>query len=139
MRIRFAMAAATLLPVPLQAAPIPVRQPLGAVAVAPAKTVARVEATRVVFAPGQEMPRHRHSVPVVCFVAKGSFVYSIGAAPVQSAHEGDVTIEPAEATVNFFRNASTRAPAELLCAALAGPGETPRAVMLDRPKSPVAR
>jgi quercetin dioxygenase-like cupin family protein len=120
------------------AAPIPVRQPLATIPIAPGKTVDRVETTRVVFAPGQEMPRHKHNVPVVCFVTKGSFVVSIGDAPTRSVRAGDVTLEPAGAVVNFFRNASAKAPGELLCASLAGKEDKVLNVMLAPPRNPVA-
>jgi quercetin dioxygenase-like cupin family protein len=116
------------------AGPIPVRQPLGTLPIAPAKVVDRVETNRVAFAPGQEMPRHKHNVPVVCFVTKGSFLVSIGDAPVRSVRAGDVTLEPAGAIVNFFRNGSTKAPAELLCAALAGRDDKVLNVMLNAPR-----
>jgi quercetin dioxygenase-like cupin family protein len=115
---------------------IPQRVPLGTVPIAPGKQVDRVETTRVPFAPGQEMPRHKHNVPVVCFVTRGSFVFSIGDAPVRSVRAGDVTLEPAGATVNFFRNASTREPAELLCASLAGKEDKVLNVMLG-PRRPI--
>jgi quercetin dioxygenase-like cupin family protein len=120
------------------AAPIPVREPLGTLPIAPGKTVDRVETNRVAFAPGQEMPRHKHNVPVVCFVTKGSFLVSIGAAPVRTVRAGDVTLEPAGAIVNYFRNASTRAPGELLCAALAGKADKELNVMLAPPRNPIA-
>lgn len=120
------------------AAPIPVRQPLGTLPIAPGKQVDRVETNRVAFAPGQEMPRHKHNVPVVCFVTRGAFLVSIGAAPVRSVHAGDVTLEPAGAIVNYFRNASSKAPAELLCAALAGKEDRELNVMLAPPRNPIA-
>ena len=130
------LAAAFLLPG--AAAPIPVRQPLGTLPIAPGKTVDRVETNRVAFAPGQEMPRHKHNVPVVCFVTRGSFLVSIGAAPVRTVRTGDVTLEPAGAIVNYFRNASSKTPAELLCAALAGKEDRELNVMLAPPRNPIA-
>jgi quercetin dioxygenase-like cupin family protein len=124
--------AAALLLAP--AAPIPQRIPLGTLPIAPGKAVDRVETTRVVFAPGQEMPRHKHNVPVVCFVTKGSFTVSMADAPIRSVSAGDITLEPAGAVVNFFRNVSTKAPAELLCAALAGNEDKVLNVMLNAPR-----
>lgn len=124
--------AAALLLAP--AAPIPQRVPLGTLTIAPGKAVERVETTRVVFAPGQEMPRHKHNVPVVCFVTKGNFVVSMADAPIRSVGAGDITLEPAGAVVNFFRNASSKAPAELLCAALAGNEDKVLNVMLNAPR-----
>lgn len=118
------------------AAPIPQRVPLGTLPIAPGKQVDRVETTRVVFAPGQEMPRHKHNVPVVCFVVKGSFTLSVGDAPIRSVRAGDVTLEPAGAIVSFFRNASSREPAELLCASLAGREDRVLNVMLG-PRRPI--
>jgi len=111
---------------------IPVRTPVGSFPVAPAKSVTHVELTRVDFLPGQEMPEHMHPVPVVCFVAKGSFLVSIGADPVRRVESGETTIEPAGAVVHYFRNA-TNGPAQLNCAALTGPDDNTLSVMLNRP------
>jgi quercetin dioxygenase-like cupin family protein len=119
-------------------ASIPVRQPLGVLDIAPGKMVDRVEMNRVVFAPGQEMPRHKHNVPVVCFVTKGSFLVSIGEMPVRTVYSGEVTLEAAGAIVNFFRNASAKTPAELHCAALAGKADKELNVMLAPPRNPIA-
>jgi quercetin dioxygenase-like cupin family protein len=99
---------------------IPTRTPLRTIPVSPAKTVDRVETTRVDFEAGQEMPEHKHSVPVVCFVTRGAFLYSIGGDGEQRANLGDATIEPAGAVVHYFRNASASEPAQLVCASLAG-------------------
>ncbi|HEY0313603.1 MAG TPA: cupin domain-containing protein [Allosphingosinicella sp.] len=120
------------------AAPIPVRQPLGTLPIAPGKTVDRVETTRVSFSPGQNMPRHKHNVPVICFVTRGSFLVSIGTAPVRTVGTGEVTLEPAGAVVQYFRNASSKAPAELLCAALAGDADKVLNVMLEPTRNPIA-
>lgn len=120
------------------AAPVPVREPLGTLPIAPGKMVDRVETNRVAFAPGQEMPRHKHNVPVVCFVTRGTFLVSIGAAAVRTVRAGDVTLEPAGAIVNYFRNASSKVPAELLCAALAGRDDRELNVMLAPPRNPIA-
>ncbi len=76
------------------------------------------------------MPEHKHNVPVVCFVTKGSFMVSIGTNAVTSATVGDVTIEPAGAIVHYFRNASATEPAQLLCVSLAGDGDKVLNVML---------
>lgn len=113
------------------AAHVPVRTPLATIPVAPAKAVTRVETTRVVFAPGQAMPRHKHNVPVVCFVTKGMFEANVEGVPIRHVRIGDVTVEPAGAIVNYFRNESRTAPAELLCAALAGDEDKVLNVMLD--------
>jgi len=114
------------------ATPIPVRTPIGSLAVAPAKSVTHVEMMRVDFAPGQEMPRHMHPVPVVCFVAKGRLLASIGSDPLRTVQPGDTTIEPAGVIVHYFRNLSASEPAELNCAILAGPDDRQYSVMLDK-------
>jgi quercetin dioxygenase-like cupin family protein len=114
------------------AAPIPTRTPLTSFEIAPAKAVARVDATRVDFAPGQAMPRHMHPVPVVCFAARGDFRYRIGDGPEQTAKQGTATLEPAGAVVDYFANGSATEPAELLCAVLAGPDDKTTSVMLPR-------
>ena len=116
------------------AQPIPVRTPTGSLPIAPSKPVTRVETTRVDFAPGQEMPEHMHPVPVVCFVTKGSFLVSIGASPVRRANLGETTLEPAGTVVHYFRNASSKSPAQLNCALLAGPDDTVLSVMLAQPR-----
>jgi len=98
---------------------LPTRVPIATLPVAPAKTATRIETTEVDFAPGQKMPEHKHTVPVVCFVAKGSFAVSIGDTPERIVPTGQVTLEPAKAIVHYFRNVSTTEPAQLLCASLA--------------------
>ncbi|MGJ3647457.1 cupin domain-containing protein [Sphingomonas sp. GlSt437] len=115
----------------LETAALPTRTPIATLPIAPAKTVDRVETTRVDFAPAQAMPAHYHTVPVVCFVAQGSFEVSIGDAPVRIVSEGETTLEPAGTVVHYFRNRSTTAPARLLCASLAGHDDHQLNVMLD--------
>lgn len=117
-------------------APIPVRTPIAVLPIAPAKAVSRVETTRVDFAPGQAMPRHKHTVPVVCFVTAGEFRVKIGDAPEARAAQGSATLEPAGVVVGYFRNASATAPAQLTCASLAGDADTVLNVMLDEAKTP---
>jgi quercetin dioxygenase-like cupin family protein len=112
-------------------APIPVRTPAGSFPIEPAKTVTHVETTRVDFLPGQEMPEHMHPVPVVCFVAQGSFLVSIGATPIRAVTVGDTTLERAGEIVHYFRNASATKPAQLYCAILAGPDDKQLSVMLN--------
>jgi quercetin dioxygenase-like cupin family protein len=114
------------------ATPIPVRTPIGSLAVAPAKSVTHVEMTRVDFAPSQEMPKHMHPVPVVCVVSKGSFLASIGDETPRQVEVGDTTIEPAGAIIHFFRNLSKTEPGQLYCSALAGPDDKQLSVMLDK-------
>jgi quercetin dioxygenase-like cupin family protein len=114
------------------AAPIPVRTPIGSLAVAPAKTVTHVEMTRVDFAPGQEMPKHMHPVPVVCVVSKGVFLASIGDQSPRQVSVGDTTIEPAGTVVHFFRNLSKDEPGQLYCSTLAGPDDKQLSVMLGK-------
>jgi quercetin dioxygenase-like cupin family protein len=101
--------------------------------IAPGKAESRVETTRVDFAPGQAMPEHKHTVPVICFVTKGDFLTRIGEAAEQRAAQGSVTYEPAGVMVHYFRNASTSEGAQLTCASLAGSRDTVLNVMLDAP------
>jgi quercetin dioxygenase-like cupin family protein len=110
---------------------IPARTPLASFAIAPGKTVSRVETTRVDFQPGQMMPMHLHTVPVVCFVSKGALVVRIGDAPERPAPLGSPTYEAPGQTIHYFKNASTTEPAQLFCAALAGPDDKVLNVMLD--------
>ena len=109
---------------------LPTRTPLAVVPLAAPKLVSRVETTRVDFLPGQAMPRHKHTVPVVCFVSQGQFLVKIGDAPERRAEVGTVTYEPAEVVVGYFRNASQTAPAQLQCASLAGAEDKTLNVML---------
>ena len=112
-------------------APIPARTPLAVLPIQPGKAVTRVETTRVDFAPGQAMPRHRHNVPVVCFVTRGEFLVKIGDAPERRAAEGSVTLERPGEVVQYFRNASATTTAQLSCASLAGDDDKVLNVMLD--------
>ena len=114
------------------AAPIPIRTPIGSFPIAPMKSVSHVETTRVDFLPGQEMPEHLHPVPVICLVAKGVFLASIGREPVRKVTVGDTTIERAGEVVHYFRNASSAKPGQLYCASLAGPDDKQLSVMLDK-------
>jgi quercetin dioxygenase-like cupin family protein len=114
------------------AAQIPVRAPIGSFPLAPAKSVSHVEMTRVDFLPGQVMPEHIHPVPVVCVVSKGAFAASIGRAPERRVTVGETTIEPAGEVVHYFRNLSANEPAQLYCAALAGPDDKQLSVMLNK-------
>ena len=112
------------------AADLPVRVPLGEVPLPEAKSVERVIVMRVNFAPGQGMPRHVHSAPVVCVVEAGSFSARIGEAPARALHVGEVTLEPANVEIRWFRNESTSAPASLICTFLAGPDDRELSRML---------
>ncbi|WP_372785899.1 cupin domain-containing protein [Phenylobacterium sp.] len=124
------VSAAALAPAAQAQAPIPTRTPLAVIPVAPGKSVDRVETNRVDFLPGQVMPRHKHTVPVICFIAKGDFLVKIGDAPERRAAQGSTTYEPPETTVHYFRNASGTEPAQLLCASLAGKDDKVLNVML---------
>jgi quercetin dioxygenase-like cupin family protein len=115
------------------AAALPVRVPLGEVPLPEPKTVARVVVMRVAFGPGQIMPRHVHPVPVVCLVESGSFSAKIGAAPERAVHVGDVTLEPANVEIGWFRNQSATSPASLICTFLAGPDDHELSRMLPAP------
>jgi quercetin dioxygenase-like cupin family protein len=117
-------------------APIPTRTPLAVIPVAPGKAVSRVETNQVDFLPGQAMPRHKHTVPVVCFISKGDFLVKIGDAPERRVPQGATTYEPPEVTVHYFRNASATEPAQLLCASLAGQDDKVLNVMLDDAPKP---
>lgn len=115
----------------------PERTPLAIIPVLPAKPVSRVETTRVDFAPGQVMPRHKHTVPVICFVTKGVFLTKIGDDDERVAPQGTVTYEPAGAVVSYFKNASTSASAQLMCASLAGFEDKVLNITLDpQPEKP---
>ena len=124
------MAGAALLLSANATAQAPIRTPLRVFPIDPGKSVTRVETTRVDFAPGQSMPRHKHTVPVVCFVTRGAFLVKIGDAPETSVSEGAVTYEPPGVVVGYFRNASTTNPAQLGCVALASDADTVLNIML---------
>ena len=117
-------------------APIPARTPLAVIPVAPGKLVGRVETTRVDFQPGQAMPPHKHTVPVICFVSKGDFLVRIGDEAERRAAFGENTYETPGVTVHYFRNASATAPAQLLCASLAGAEDKVLNVMLNPEPKP---
>ena len=112
------------------AAGLPVRVPLGEVPLPEAKSVARVIVMRVNFAPGQAMPRHVHPAPVVCLVERGRFSAQIGDAPAREVGTGEVTLEPANVEIGWFRNLSASEPASLVCTFLAGHDDHELARML---------
>ncbi len=124
------LALAALLVSGASAQSIPSRTPLATLPITPSKTVSRVETTRVDFAPGQAMPRHKHTVPVICFVSRGAFLVKIGDAPEHAVGLGEVTFEPPEVVVGYFRNSSSTEPAQLTCSALAGDADKTLNVML---------
>ena len=126
------MIALTLLLAAQATGGMPQRVPVATFAIAPGKAVTRVEAMRSEFLPGQAMPEHMHPVPVVCFVAKGSFVVSIGDEPVRTVKAGEATIEPAGTVVHYFRNASATENAALNCIFLAGPDDKQLTVVSDK-------
>ena len=99
---------------------LPVRVPLGEVPLPEARSVERVVVMRVNFAPGQAMPRHLHPAPVVCLVEHGRFSAQIGDAPAREVGTGEVTLEPANVPIGWFRNLSATEPASLICTFLAG-------------------
>ena len=99
---------------------LPVRVPLGEVPLPEPKSVERVVVMRVNFAPGQAMPRHVHPAPVVCLVETGSFSAQIGDMPARNVQTGEVTLEPANVPIGWFRNLSATSPASLICTFLAG-------------------
>ena len=109
---------------------LPVRVPLGEVPLPAAKSVERVIVMRVNFAPGQEMPRHVHPAPVVCLVEHGRFSARIGDAPAREIGTGEVTLEPANVEIGWFRNLSATEPASLVCTFLAGQDDHELARML---------
>jgi len=111
---------------------LPTRTTLATLPIEVPKLVGRVEATRVDFLPGQAMPAHEHTVPVICFVTQGEFLVSIGTARERRAALGAVTYEPPEVVVHYFRNASQTARAQLQCAALAGDDDHTLNVMLPQ-------
>jgi quercetin dioxygenase-like cupin family protein len=135
-QIRLVLSAATLAALinsAVEAQTPPTRTAVATFPIAPGKAVDRVDATRVDFLPGQVMPMHMHPVPVICFVAKGSFLVRIGDAPERPAPLGSATYEPAGATVHYFKNASATEPAQLFCAVLAGEADKVTSIMLDAP------
>jgi len=112
--------------------PIPTRTPLASLRLPKPKTVDYVEATRVDFAPGQAMPPHHHTAPVVCIVAGGRFAVKMGGRPETTVPTAGVTLEAPGERVEYFRNTSTDHGAALLCTVLAADGDAPINVM-DKP------
>jgi quercetin dioxygenase-like cupin family protein len=102
------------------AADLPVRVPLGEVPLPEPKLVERVIVMRVNFGPGQTMPMHVHPAPVVCLVETGSISAQIGNTPARIVRVGDVTLEPANVPIGWFRNLSATSSASLVCTFLAG-------------------
>ena len=126
------LAIALLVEAAAAGAPIPTRTPIGTFVIEPQKAVARVEMTRVDFLPGQQMPEHMHPVPVLCVVSRGSFLASIGAAPVRKVSVGDTTIERAGEIVHYFRNLSATEQGQLFCTILVGQHDKQLSVMLGK-------
>ncbi len=56
------------------------------------------------------MPKHKHSVPVICFIYQGDVLVKIGDAPEGRATQGTTTYGAPEVTVHSFRNAWAAEP-----------------------------
>jgi quercetin dioxygenase-like cupin family protein len=116
----------------LAADPLIVRTPIANFAVDPAKSVTLIQAYRIDVGPGGVIAPHYHPAPVVCFVTKGAFVFKIAEAPESRCAAGEVVMEPANAPVHYFKNASSTEPAQLECAFLTGADDKALSVPLDR-------
>jgi quercetin dioxygenase-like cupin family protein len=112
----------------LAADPPIVRTPIANFAVAPAKSVTRVQTYRIDVGPGGVIAPHYHPAPVVCFVTKGAFVFKIADAPESRVATGEVFMEPANAPVHYFKNASAAESAQLECAFLTGADDKTRSL-----------
>lgn len=98
---------------------LPARRPVGA-----------VEASTVIFGPGQASGRHLHPHPVVGLVTDGVFVLEVeGEVPV-TLKTGEGFYEPADHTILRFDNASPTAPATMTAFYLVGDKSKPVTVML---------
>lgn len=85
------------------AAPV-VRRDLLSVAIAPTRTLARVEIKEVTLAPHVAAPLHLHPCPVVGVVLAGRFAFQLEGQPVRELGPGDAFLEPAGARVAHFDN-----------------------------------
>ncbi len=69
---------------------------------------------RVVLAPGEVVPAHRHNADVFAYVLEGSIITRVEGGEAQTVHAGEVFYESPTDLHLGSRNASTTQPATLL-------------------------
>jgi quercetin dioxygenase-like cupin family protein len=89
-----------------------------------------VRGARIRFAPGQPTGLHRHPVSTVGVVTQGSFTFQPEGEEARVLRTGDGFFEPAGRTILRFDNASSTAPAEIVCYYLTDKEERPPIEML---------
>ena len=108
-----------------------VRKDLLTAAIAGGKEVSRVEIKQIDFTPGQRTPLHRHPVPVVGYIARGTIEFQIEGGAMQTLHTGDPFFEPVNARILHFDNPSASEPARFIAYYLLGKDDQKIIEMLE--------
>ena len=74
-----------------------VRKPLLDAVIAPDKMVHTAKMVSIDFAPAQKTGAHRHPIPVVGYVVKGSITFQIEGQAARTLAAGEAFFEPADA------------------------------------------
>src|ERR1700744_468016 len=86
--------------------------------------IQRVQIKRIDLAPGQAVGLHRHPCPVVGYIAAGTIRFQIEGEKPFDLHAGEAFLEPKDATIAHFDNASDSEPASFIAFYLLGAGES---------------
>jgi uncharacterized cupin superfamily protein len=87
------------------------REPLATYQVGPAKSVGRVEVTKLTITPGGTTGLHTHPGPVVSYVLQGTLIVQVKGEPAKTYKAGDTIFEPGNTGIEKFDNGSATEPA----------------------------
>jgi len=107
-----------------------VRKPLLDAVIAPEKMVHTAKMVSIDFAPAQKTGAHRHPIPVVGYVVKGSITFQIEGQAARTLMAGEAFFEPADAKIVAFDNASKNEPASFVACYLMGAADQQLITML---------
>lgn len=96
------------------------RRPLLTAMIEGGKTIASVQSAQIDFAPAQATGIHRHPIPVVGQVTRGTFRFQLEGEPAHTLAAGSAFFEPADTRVLHFDNASDQEPASIVAFYLMG-------------------
>ena len=95
-------------------APLPIARHDLLQAVLDGRQIHRVQIKQIDFAPGQRSGLHRHSCPVVGYIARGTIRFQREDGPVQRLPAGSAFYEPPDTRSPHFDNASEQEPARFI-------------------------
>jgi quercetin dioxygenase-like cupin family protein len=108
-----------------------VRKDLLTATIAGGKEVSRVEIKQIDFQPGQRTGLHRHPIPVVGYIARGTIQFQVEGGAMQTLHAGDPFFEPANTRILHFDNPSTSEPVTFIAYYMLGKDDQKIIEMLE--------